>query len=70
MYYNFVPIHKTLRVTPAMGLACLIGFGRLLPSPSWLKMPKPTPAREGLTRSHGSDPVQQIEIGIYILNDH
>jgi hypothetical protein len=28
-YYNFVRIHRTLKVTPAMALASLIGFGRL-----------------------------------------
>jgi IS1 family transposase len=29
MYYNFVRIHKTLRVTPAMAATSLSGFGRL-----------------------------------------
>ena len=29
-YYNFVCIHKTLRVTPAMALASRIGFGKFL----------------------------------------
>jgi hypothetical protein len=35
MYYNFVRIHKTPRVSPAMAAALLIGFGRLRISPSW-----------------------------------